>query len=537
MSQPNAMSNPPSDTLIGLWEWNLASNSISWDANASLILGVAPGPFNGLYHDFLNIVEMGERLPITTALANALKSGEPCEGEFNILLSDEGNLRRIHAQAIVHAKQGEKPHCVAGRCWEVPLNHRPPAAIAPSTGLASERTLLAALMNHLPDNIYFKDLQSRFIAMNRACAEWTGFKNPKDAVGKTDFDLFTPERAQCALEDEREILRSGLPLVNLEEKEIWLDGQETWVSTTKMPLRDETGRIIGTFGLSRNLTERKQAEKQLAQLARELRAKNEALEEELAMARELQYAMLPQFYPIFKNDQAQEKSTVEFHHFFQPSTAVSGDFFDVFKISDDIAGLFICDVMGHGVRAALVAATTRALTNELRSKWREPHDLMTELNRQLRRTLRHSKTPLFASAFYLVVDLAKGELRYANAGHPKPLHINTQNASCRKPTALDGKSGPVLGLFDDAKYTGNSCEISPQDILLLFTDGLFEVEGENEQIYDYKHLLNAVGCHSDLPMKELCQKVIEEVQAFSANKEFNDDVCLVAMEINSLLKS
>ena len=102
-------------------------------------------------------------------------------------------------------------------------------------------------MDNLPDNIYFKDRESRFIAVNRASVSWFGFEDPADVLGKTDADLFAPAHASAALRDEQEILRTGQPLVNREEKETWPDGRETWVSTTKLPLRDPHGHIIGNF--------------------------------------------------------------------------------------------------------------------------------------------------------------------------------------------------------------------------------------------------------------------------------------------------
>ena len=389
---------------------------------------------------------------------------------------------------------------------------------------ASERNLLAALMDHLPDCIYFKDCDSRFIAVNRGLSEKHGMRNPADLIGMTDSDFFTAEHASAAMDDEQEILRTGRPIVNLEEKETWPDGSETWVSTTKVPLRDSHGCIIGTFGLSRDVTERKRAEEQLAKFAKELRLKNEALEEELAMARELQYTMLPQRYPRIHN--GTEENTLSFHHFYQPSAAVSGDFFDIFKIANGVAGLFICDVMGHGVRAALVAATLRALVEEFRSKWCQPAEFLSELNRALRRSLRHARTPLFASAFYLVVDLNQREVRYANAGHPRPFHLNAAGA-----TSLEGTPGAVLGLFDDAAYEAFSCPIAPHDKILLFTDGLYEVEDAEDQVYDYSRLLRASETLRELPMKELCRDLVYEVQHYAANQEFNDDVCLVAVEV------
>ncbi len=125
------------------------------------------------------------------------------------------------------------------------------------------------------------------------------------------------------------------------------------------------GRVIGTFGISRDITARKRAEEEFERVAGELRRKNQALEEDLEMARELQSALLPQQFPRFPRGATEAESAIHFHHFYRPSTAVSGDFFDVFEIQENVAGLFICDVMGHGVRAALVASILRALVNEL----------------------------------------------------------------------------------------------------------------------------------------------------------------------------
>jgi phosphoserine phosphatase RsbU/P len=286
--------------------------------------------------------------------------------------------------------------------------------------------------------------------------------------------------------------------------------------------------------MAKDVTERKQAEAQLAEFAGELRRKNELLEEDLEMARELQNAMLPQQYPRFPATASEGNSAVQFCHFYQSSMLVSGDFFDVFRISDSMVGVFICDVMGHGVRAALVAAMLRTLASELREAWERPGELLAHLNRKLCGKFSDSFTPIFASAFYLVVDFGAGELCYANAGHPHPLRL--QRAG-RFPDlhALNGiKPGPALGLFNTAHYKSWRCELRPYDIILLFIDGLFEVEGLRCQYFDYHNLLQAVGRLSSLPTPELCQGLIHEVQQFSLSKEFTDDVCLVALEVNGI---
>ncbi len=131
--------------------------------------------------------------------------------------------------------------------------------------LTSEQNLLRSLMDNVPDHIYFKDLNSRFLRMSKSQAERFGLGDPAQSIGMTDFDFFTEDHARPAYEHEQEIIKTGIPLVNIEEKETWPDGLETWVSTTKVPLRDLNGHIIGTFGISRDMNEQKKMQSQLMQ--------------------------------------------------------------------------------------------------------------------------------------------------------------------------------------------------------------------------------------------------------------------------------
>ncbi len=126
--------------------------------------------------------------------------------------------------------------------------------------LNAERNLFHTLTDNIPDAIYFKDRASHYTWINKAHAQQFGLSDPAQGVGKSDFDFFPAEQAQEFYGDEQEIIRTGQSLVAKEEKEIWPDGHVTWDSTTKMPLRDASGNIIGTFGISRDITERKRAE-------------------------------------------------------------------------------------------------------------------------------------------------------------------------------------------------------------------------------------------------------------------------------------
>lgn len=120
-----------------------------------------------------------------------------------------------------------------------------------------------ALLDHTRDNIYFKDIDSRFTLVSRSMAEWFGLPGPEVFVGKTDADMFAPEHAGEALADEQALIRGTKSIIRKEEKETWPDGRITWVSTVKLPLRDRDGRIIGTFGISRDITSRRRAEEEL----------------------------------------------------------------------------------------------------------------------------------------------------------------------------------------------------------------------------------------------------------------------------------
>jgi len=141
--------------------------------------------------------------------------------------------------------------------WDVTERHQMEAQ------LTYERHLLDNLMDHLPDSIYFKDLDSRFIRVNKGLTDKFGLASPEETFGKTDSDFFSEEHATEARGDELHIIETGEPILGIEEKEVWPDGHTTWCSTNKLPLRNQDGLIIGTFGVSRDITPQKLAEEQL----------------------------------------------------------------------------------------------------------------------------------------------------------------------------------------------------------------------------------------------------------------------------------
>jgi len=123
--------------------------------------------------------------------------------------------------------------------------------------LAHERDLFNILMENITDAIYFKNSKGEFIRVNKRMANLFGAESPETMLGKTDFDYFDESHAREAWEDEKRIMETGEPIINKEEKETWPDGHITWALTTKMPLKGAGGEIIGTFGVSKDITELK----------------------------------------------------------------------------------------------------------------------------------------------------------------------------------------------------------------------------------------------------------------------------------------
>jgi PAS domain S-box-containing protein len=143
----------------------------------------------------------------------------------------------------------------------------------------TQRQLLEAFLENIPDRVYFKDTNSRFVRISRAKAEAVGLNDPELVVGKSDADFYGSEHAAELFAEEQEIIRTGRAIVGKEEEQTWPDGRKTWARTSKVPLRDRSGQVIGTMGISHDITGRKLVERELVSKAQELATSNTALEQ------------------------------------------------------------------------------------------------------------------------------------------------------------------------------------------------------------------------------------------------------------------
>lgn len=271
-------------------------------------------------------------------------------------------------------------------------------------------------------------------------------------------------------------------------------------------------------------------ETRVQERTRELRAKNQQMAEELRMARELQLALLPQEFPTVPADVPDHESALRFLSLYFPTGDVSGDFFSVFPVGEKAAGVFICDVMGHGVRSALITSMIRALMEEQAQVIGDPGELLTRVNHALAEILKQARTTMFATCFYLVADVNTAELRFANAGHPCALHIRQRSAPAEK-LQSDGRVGPAMGILPSARYETATRSMAKGDLIMLFTDGLFEVEDREGNVFSQQQLHATINRHAALPPEEFFSRVLEEIRKSSKRDAFDDDVCVVGVEV------
>lgn len=403
--------------------------------------------------------------------------------------------------------------------------------------LRHSEALYHSLVETLPQNIFRKNLECRFTFANQQFCRTLG-RTLDDIVGKTDFDFFPKPLAEKYQRDDRRVLETGQAYETVEEHQP-PGGSKLYVQVVKTPLRTADGTIIGLQAIFWDITQQRMAEERirkantaLAQSRRELSAKNLEMEDDLKMAREIQLTMLPQQYPTFPRDRADRRSAFQFTHRYLPTGSVGGDFFTISALSESQAGVFLCDVAGHGVRSALVTAMIRALVEELKPLAKNPGDFLTKLNSDLCAILHQTGTPLLTTAFYLAADWRSGVMLYANAGHPKPLHVRRQAGQVVPIINASGKSQPALGLMEDARYQSSEILLCPDDLVLLFTDGLIEVQSPKGDLYTQQLMQAAVQRLIQRPAPELLDALLQEVRQFAEGASFTDDVCLVGMELS-----
>jgi serine phosphatase RsbU (regulator of sigma subunit) len=269
---------------------------------------------------------------------------------------------------------------------------------------------------------------------------------------------------------------------------------------------------------------------QLQAQRREIAHKNEQMEMDLALAREMQLTLLPRRFPAFPPGATAEGSSLRFAHHYLPSAAVSGDLFHVLPLDDHRAGVFICDVMGHGVRSALITAMMRVLVQEACAHVSDPAEVLARVNRGLIEIIPTETGVMFVTAAYAVFDTATRTVQYASAGHPAPLHIGRAQGTVELLPIPRSDFNPALGIFPEVKFRDYDRRLEDGDVILFYTDGLFEVDGAEGEQLGIEGLCARTLPLTAKPLSTLVQGIVAAVQSFACDG-FDDDVCLLGVEM------
>lgn len=264
----------------------------------------------------------------------------------------------------------------------------------------------------------------------------------------------------------------------------------------------------------------------------QLDRRNRQMEDELKLARELQFSFLPRNFPEIHCADSPHERRIDFQHRYQPSGSVGGDFFQILSLDQSRVGIFLCDVMGHGVQAALVTAMIRASLESLLSIATNPGNLMQMLNRELTQMLAGSDSGLFATAFYLMLDCPREKLIFASAGHPPGFHLKRQSHTICSVTDPGNDVGPPIGIIPEAVYANLTYPQFPGDgdTLLLFTDGLYEIfDGQGRQL-GYEGLRAILLEQGQLPLGQMLDGTLAAVKRYARGRGLDDDVCLLGLQ-------
>jgi len=508
----------------GIWQWDVIGQEVSYSERVLKFLGYASDDAPNIFMQPDLYLHENDLPKFRQSIRDVmLQNGSELiavdcryrrpEGHFSWLRirgacvrDDDGNVTRIAGSMIdiSRRKNAEK-------------------------ALDDERHLLRQLIENIPNSIYFKDLDSKFVMVNRALSEKMGASSPSELLGKSDHDFFDSVHADKSKADEELIITTQERLEETIERETWKGEQDTWVVTTKIPWFDSQGKVRGTFGVSSDVSDMVNVQIRLSNAAAELKERNESYKDELELARQVQQSVLDLKPNAFPRGTASAGLTAKFTTFYKPDSVMGGDFYEIFPISDTKAGVLICDVMGHGVRAALVVAMLRGLIEKESDSSSSPEWFLYGLNDSLVNIFSHAGIQMFATALYLVIDVEDESLEFASAGHPMPIIVKDGVAS--KLNSEKIVRGPALGLVPEAPYGADEISLSSIDQLVLFTDGIYEIENADGQEFGVERMLKVLSAKATQSGSEVLGRLLEAGTKHAETNNLGDDICMLAIDI------
>jgi sigma-B regulation protein RsbU (phosphoserine phosphatase) len=398
-----------------------------------------------------------------------------------------------------------------------------PAEKTPSVLLkSSTQELFEALMEQSADRIYIKDEKGQFIAASQALAEMHGYENRHEIKGLTDFDLFTEEHARQAHEDEQEMLRTGIPLINKVEKETWTDGSTTWVSSSKAPIQIGDNPRAGIIGISRDITAEFIAREKLKKNEQRLREQNEILSDDLKSARHVQEVMIPGRVPLIPG--------IQLAYLWKPMSSVGGDILSFPRNPDKALLFFMGDVSGHGITAAFYTVLLKYLTSHEAEHYNNnPQNYLDGVNAELSGRIENGFVTGLAGHFGERKEDGSRPLVLAHAGHP---YVLIARAATGKIERLQMPSGIVMGIKGSKASKPSAVTLHPGDRFYAFTDGLIEASNSKGEEFGLDTFITQLESLAQTPLQETLETIHKRVCTFTGKPDQQDDMTCLAFEMS-----
>jgi len=499
----------------GVWLWDLTCNEIEYSDKVLNFIGHDASTAPHLFSHLEKIYHVDDAARLQHVLDEVFSpNGPELFGENCRFKHPNKSWIWLRIRGACVRDENQKVIRLAGSIIEITKRKIAERA------LEEERHLLDLFIESIPVNVYFKDKESKFVIANSATSEKMGLNSRDDLIGNSDHTFFAAEHADKSLKDEVKIMETLEKLDGSLERETW-DGQnDSWCIASKYPWLDNNGKVKGTFGVTNDVSDIVEIQTRLVSVAKQLKQRNAEYEEELNLANEVQQSILVKNIPPLVTDDHRVDIYPEYH----PMEALAGDFYEVVTVSKDNIGILMCDVMGHGVRAALVVAMLRGLISKEVEHAYEPDEFLYGLNEGLTKIMHRAGIPMFATAIYLVIDIKKQTLTFADAGHPLPIVL--EGGQYRQLTVDKKKKSPALGLVKDSIYHNQTLNLPEFSELLVFTDGIYETVNDAGDELGIEGVLEVL--QENLPLSSKTNEtLLKSLRNYSNNKGFNDDVCLI----------
>ena len=393
--------------------------------------------------------------------------------------------------------------------------------------IAVEQNMLRLIINNTPLQIYFKDKDSCYKIVNQRQVEWLGAKNESDLINKSSETFFSEDSWKEHRKEEIRIMLSGIPVLDAIQKEEWPNKDETYVKKVKYPWYDSTNKLLGTYGISCDVTQLIKAKKKLEKLALNLQQQNKNNQEEVLLAKEIQRAILPHNTPCWNQLCFDWKSKIDIQTLYQPVSALAGDFYDVIPLTENKLGFIIIDITGHGVRSAMIISLIKGFMEQTQHLASEPSLYLKKINHDLSNILTKTSTEILISASYTILDFEKKQVITTSAGGNLPLFLNSECNIIHN----DSINSPALGTDPSYTYTEKTFSLDNIQSFLLHSDGIYSTSNEK---HDSKHLAD-LYCEAHSQSETETLEYITKMASNFNTYHFQDDVCLVNVDITANL--